>query len=71
MGKMTEKEKRRRQRQMMERKRIQKRQKKGETAKPQEVESLKSITLTIESIAECMVPEKKTKIKSQKESLYG
>ena len=51
--------------------RLEERQKKGETAKPQEVESLKSITLTIESIAECMVPEKKTKIKSQKESLYG
>ena len=50
--------------------RLEERQKKGETAKPQEVESLKSITLTIESIAECMVPEKKTKIKSQKESLY-
>ena len=50
--------------------RLEERQKKGETAKPQEVESLKSITLTIESIAECMVPEKKTKIKSQEESLY-
>ena len=38
--------------------RLEERQKKGETAKPKEVESLKSITLTIESIAECMIPEK-------------
>jgi len=38
--------------------RLEERQKKGETAKPKEVESLKSITLTIESIAECMILEK-------------
>lgn len=38
---------------------LESRQKKGETAKDYELKSLQSLTLTIESIAECMVPEKK------------
>lgn len=40
---------------------LEKRQKRGESATAQEVESFKSMTLVLESIAECMVPEKITK----------
>jgi hypothetical protein len=38
---------------------LEQRQKRGETATKQEVENLKSLTLTLESIAESMVPEKR------------
>lgn len=34
------------------------RQKKGEQVTEKEVENLKSLTLVVESISECMVPEK-------------
>ena len=34
------------------------RQKKGEHVTEKEVENLKSLTLVVESISECMVPEK-------------
>jgi hypothetical protein len=39
------------------------RQKAGETATVEEVSNLKSLTLTMESIAESMIPEKKRKTK--------
>jgi len=38
---------------------LEQRQRRGETATKQEVENLKSLTLTLESIAESMVPEKR------------
>lgn len=38
---------------------LEQRQKRGESATKQEVENLKSLTLTLESIAESMVPEKR------------
>jgi hypothetical protein len=38
---------------------LEQRQKRGETATKQEVENLRSLTLTLESIAESMVPEKR------------
>ena len=38
---------------------LEQRQKRGETATKQEAENLKSLTLTLESIAESMVPEKR------------
>jgi len=34
------------------------RQKRGESVTEKEVENLKSLTLVVESISECMVPEK-------------
>lgn len=43
------------------------RQKKGESVTPREVENLKSLTLVVESISECMVPEEKeTRVKKTK-----
>ena len=37
---------------------LESRQKRGETATEKEVENLKSLVLVVESISECMIPEK-------------
>ena len=37
---------------------LERRQKKGESATQQEVDNFKSLTLVLEAIAECMLPEK-------------
>lgn len=47
------------------------RQKKGESATEKEVENLKSLVLVVESISECMIPEKgqSSNRKSKKEKI--